>query len=489
MSSKEDQDDFELPDPKAVNEQIRNQARLERSREKQRRKNIGGLRDLAQRAVEAYPNDTMRQLEFMANNCRGIPAAIGRARPVSRKRERDLIEGLGRCIKLVREAGGRCTNVTDFGRKHFLMVMAEIDIAVDAGDMQLSTVKQYISVMKRMTEMLGKKGAVPEGAELVALLQENGISAGTVRREYVAELAKGWRDQGHDVDGLFEKVRQDDPLAHCWFELMLHFGLRRREVLCLQPQVCWKGTFLHVFRGTKGGKRRDVPLFKEPQRRAKQIEVIERAIQFAKLHPKGEMGVPGLTLEQSLERLSTVCRKHGITKSALGIVPHGLRHQFGCDLLTDHSGLPAPVLRKLPAEFYAARKKDLHEAMLHVSLAMGHERAGISGAYTGTFGKLNKSEVRLRKLLEQLKPAGPAFGEAGVVEAWLVGGHAAGLEPRKAGALIVAVQTASTQVDLLHLKQLSLALQKASALPAYVTVVDARPSDGVEILFAQGDAT
>lgn len=481
MAAKDKSDEIVLRNPRDVNREIRQEALRAKKKTKQQRKSIGFLRRQLEEAEERHPNDVFGQLDYIRDHTTGIPAATGRPRMVSLKRFNDIFETMGLALKAVMRADGRIRTLSDFSQKHFLMAMTQLE----EDDLDEDTIQQYVCAMRRFNDLVGKKGTVPEGMHLVRLLLDNGISAGTVGRQYVAELAKGWRDQGIDVEALFARVKEYCERAALWFKLMLHFGLRIREVACLQPALCWKGTYLHVFRGTKGDKVRDVPLFKDPQRRAQQELVIQEAMEFARMSKKGEIGFPGLSLEQSIDRMRAICRKFGITKAALGIVPHGLRHQFGCDLLFDQSGIPAPVLNKVPASVYEENKLLFEAALLFVSRALGHERMAITGAYTGTVARKNKKDKRVVANLEKLKLAAPAFIESGVTEAFIVGPHALGLHPRAAGPFLIGVrlpQHGAAEVAV-RLPTLADRISECMGIKAHVSVMSARPNDGVEILF------
>jgi integrase len=481
MAAKEDSDEIVLRNPRDVNKEIRQEALRAKKKTKQHRKSVGFLRRQLEEAEEKCSNDVFRQLDYIRSHTDGIPAATGRPRMVGLKRFNDIFETMGLALKAVIRSGGRIRTLSDFSQKHFLMAMAQLE----EDDLDEDTIQQYVCAMRRFNDLVGKKGIVPEGKQLVRLLLDNGISAGTVGRQYVAEFAKGWRDQGIDVDALIARVGQYCARAALWLKLMLHFGLRIREVACLQPTPCWKDTYLHVFRGTKGDKVRDVPLFKDPARRAQQEAVIQEAMEFARMSKKGEIGFPGLKLEQSIDRMRAICRKFGITKAGLGIVPHGLRHQFGCDLLMDRSGLPAPVLNKVSASVYEENMQLFEAAVLFVSNALGHERMAITGAYAGTVARRSKNDKRIVANLEKLKLAAPAFLESGVTEAFIVGPHALGIHPRAAGPFLVGVRLPEHGAAEVASRLPTLAdrITETMGIKAHVSVVAARPDDGVEFSF------
>jgi integrase len=459
----------------------RTQPVMSKRQRRARRRNIGVLRSLLKQAEQMYRNNALAQIDHVAEHAHGVPAAIGVERDTGQKQEGALFNGFKRCIGgFLRSAGGRIGNLSEFSQKHFLRIRQELDDR----DYGAGTIQNYESVMRRMTEMLGMPGIVPTGRELIQLLLEHEIEP--VSRTYIPEFAKGWRDMGVDIEATIARVSDDDYDCGLAMKLMHRWGLRIREAVSIQPQVSWKpeAGITHVYRGTKGKKERNVPLFNDPECRVAQVRVMEEALEAAKKNRSGEIGFQGQHLDQAIDRIRSVCRRLGITKAGMGVTPHGLRHQFGCDGFTDQCGLPAPVLAMAPAYVYAERKQEVEAAMLHVSRALGHERMSITGAYAGTVGKAGKKEKRLRATLEALARPAQAFVDAGVTEAWLSGPHAIGADPKRAGMVVVyAACSPDKRGD--DKAQAALTNVLSAALGgARVAIVHAgRPDDGVEILF------
>jgi hypothetical protein len=155
-------------------------------------------------------------------------------------------------------------------------------------------------------------------------------------------------------------------------------------------------------------------------------------------HPKGEVGWPGLTLEQCMNRFQNIVTSCGITKADLGIVPYGLRHQFATDLFKDLTGLPAPVLKELAWSEYQRREDAVSAAFLDIARQLGPERKTISHAYIGSVGRLQKVDQRTRRPVRALADATPAFRKAGVQEAWISASHG-GPVPIPAAAVLILV--------------------------------------------------
>jgi integrase len=146
------------------------------------------------------------------------------------------------------------------------------------------------------------------------------------------------------------------------------------EVPTSEPLAERYVAFLQVKKGTKGGRLRFTAVRTDAQRRT-----LERAGAFAAF-PSSHLGHPGLTLKQSLKRFENVVRKAGITKSQLGVTPHGLRHQFAADLFFDITGIDTPVC----GGEVCVTPDMLRDARLQVARQLGHGRPQISAAYLGS---------------------------------------------------------------------------------------------------------
>lgn len=122
--------------------------------------------------------------------------------------------------------------------------------------------------------------------------------------------------------------------------------------------------------GTKGGRPRDIPV-KTPE----QQELIERALQS--VAPGHYVGAPGRTAVQNANRFYNVLRRFEITKAALGVTAHGLRHQHANDRYEELAGEPSPVRGGAGAGDADGA------ARMAVSSELGHGRVAITDAYLG----------------------------------------------------------------------------------------------------------
>jgi hypothetical protein len=97
-----------------------------------------------------------------------------------------------------------------------------------------------------------------------------------------------------------------------------------------------------------------------------------------------------LTLKQAKERMYTISRRIGLRKNGVyGVTWHGLRHDFAIDNLEKLTGEKAPVRGGLIINY-----REISEARLKVSQALGHNRLEITGAYYGSCLSLEREQMR-----------------------------------------------------------------------------------------------
>jgi integrase len=162
------------------------------------------------------------------------------------------------------------------------------------------------------------------------------------------------------------------------------FGLRVKEAVMLQPRLAEKvlrppsdapgvpTAHLEVIRGTKGGRLRHVPIDTPAKRAALEAA---RALLTADAQ---YLANPARSLKQNLDRLHNVMKRFGVTRRALGVTAHGLRHGYAADRYEGLAGAPAPVRGGEAPD----RETD-DRARLQVAEELGHSRTQILGAYVG----------------------------------------------------------------------------------------------------------
>ena len=385
----------------------------------------GTHRALFAQACGRHPGNPQAQFAaYLASAV--VPAATGRRRQVSDKTRTDygdMLKGLPALLRALRRP---LQNASELGRPHVLALLRHWEQQGHAE----GTIQWRVSLLRRFFTLVGRPQVLPAGAAWRTILRAQGIRAGTLGRQQVATTPKGWRDRGIDAAALIEAVRAQHPVVASQLDLCLWFGLRKNEALQIRPHEADCGTHVNVVEGTKGGKPRSVRFSAEPARAQQQRAVLERAKQLAARHPRGILAIPALRLQQSRNHVNYVLRKFAITRKQRGITQHGLRHQFGCDLFTELTGLPPPVLASAPAAAYHQDPAGLVAARRALSRQMGHERASITAAYTGALPpQPGGAQERLRAWRQAIAGVRGTLGDLQVLQAWIVGDRSAGWPP------------------------------------------------------------
>lgn len=486
-----DDDDFTLPDPREVNKKLRDEAKVRKAAERKQKTGEGRWVKFLRLAQQKHAGDPKRQMVFLLQD-RDIPAATGRKRVMGDRRfdafGQHMLQFIGELPKL----RAPIKNLSDMGRAHVLALARRWD----ANGLREGTAVGYFCNLRRFFCLLGKPDVVPTGVALWEWLGSEGIVTGTIGRQAVPDLSKGWRPRGVEPMEVIARVREGgDELVACQLEMMLVFGLREMETVQIQPADADQGDSISVTRGTKGKKPRTVRFSRIPEQAAFQREVLDRAKELARSHPRGELAKSGLSHVQAIDMLNNRMKRYCITQQAMGVTPHGLRHQFGLDLFREISGLPAPVLGEIAANEYQRHQARVDAAMRELSRQMGHERKSISGAYTGSMSMLKKGQrQRITGWLDQLDAIGPVLTEAQAVEVWMVGPCGCGAPLRPGEGMQLAVRLHENLLSLPYsevaarLTKLREAAETATKLRVVVSLWDrpGAPDDATEVLFAFG---
>jgi hypothetical protein len=241
-------------------------------------------------------------------------------------------------------------------------------------------IQQKLSFLRTLCGWVGKPGLVLPAQKYVG-------DPALVTRSTNAQRDRTWSGSNVDVEAIMTKVTQVDPVVGFQLEVLMAFGLRRKEAVMFSPALAEVPAhalpngvdagaylaFLRVTRGTKGGRLRFTAI-----RNDKQRQVLERALMVAP-KPGMHIGRPGLSLKQALTRISNVLRRCGVTKRDLGVTAHGLRHEFAADLYFELTELQAPI-KGGPVDLDPAVMRG---AYLEVAHQLGHGRPRITGVYLG----------------------------------------------------------------------------------------------------------
>jgi len=241
-----------------------------------------------------------------------------------------------------------------------------------------ATIQTYMSFLRGLSNWLGKAGFVRAPAYY-------GLSPQQYQRHEVADADKSWSAKGIDAATVIAEICAFDQHVGASLRLMHAFGLRRKESVQVRPYAHvqpfehtglpehLKESENYLWVKGKGGRVRWLAISTASQR-----DAITFAQSLVRSRP-APIGHPDRDLRANLRRLDYALARFGLTRAALGVTAHGLRHQALNDAYEAHSGIPSPVRGgsnvSLPID-RAARYK--------VSGLAGHARLRAAGAYVGS---------------------------------------------------------------------------------------------------------
>jgi site-specific recombinase XerD len=374
-------------------------------------------------ACRQYPNDIRKQIVFLCQRD-DIPAGTGRLRSLGNARRAavrnimlHLVTVLNQCAEQTGDPSLRLRNTTEFGTHHLLAILGSFA----AKKTKRSTMHNQLSVLRKCMTLLGRRHLVPGTDELALLVIERDLGLDFGSRSYTAYVPHAW-SAVVDVERVLQHIQNWDKHAFLLCELCLAFGLRETEALCLCPVESDFGDRLLVWRGSKGGRERWVPFSADPERRAQQRKVLDRAQAACCGDRLRYLGYGDRTLKQAHKYFQSVLAKCGVTQSRLGIKLHGLRHEYAVRRFQELTGLPAPVLRQAPISAYVDRMALVRQAREQITAELGHGRAGVVSAYIGSLPTL-REEAKQTELAAQV-----------------IGQHRAALERLGIAAVTLAVR-------------------------------------------------
>ena len=252
----------------------------------------------------------------------------------------------------------------------------------DAQRLGPATIQTYLSFLRGFSKWIKKPGLVRRPAAY-------GLSRERYERHEAGTQDKSWSAAGFEIDELIAKICAFDLNIGAVLILIRAFGMRKKEALMLCPHrsvVPFEATgfpvaqkkadsYLRIMAGSKGGRGRFVPIDSEARL---------AAIQYAKrvvADLDGHVGPP-TGLKQSMRRYHYVLEKFGVTKKALGVTGHGLRHEVLNDHYERRTGAKSPVR----GGGAVAPELDT-QARLEVADLAGHARKRASNAYCGAVAR------------------------------------------------------------------------------------------------------
>ena len=234
-------------------------------------------------------------------------------------------------------------------------------------DLSPGTIQDYLSHLRVFASWIGKDGMILEPTAYVE-------DPARVKRECVAKTDRSWLAKGIDSAELIARVAETDAYVGAQLAMCAAFGCRVKESIMFRPwtDVADDANFLSLMHGTKGGRKRELPIDTDDKRTA--------VVNARALIPPGSQALarPGRTLEQNRQRFYSVLKKFGVTRAQRNITAHGLRHEFGNDRYQERVGSPSPVR----GGTYVDRDLD-RKARLEIADELGHSRENITSCYFG----------------------------------------------------------------------------------------------------------
>lgn len=270
-------------------------------------------------------------------------------------------------------------------------VEAAVSIWLQRG-LATGTIHVYLSILRTFAEWIGRPRMIRKVEYYVGRNSEH------AKRHQVATTDHSWSAKAVKFEAKLPEIRAFDAWVGLQIEFCFRFGLRPKEARHFRPHGAAiprdqanerdaaafpeHDTFVHISHGTKGGRPRDVPISTPAQR-----ELLQRAL--AVVAPGAYVGEPGRTAQQSQRRFYYVLERFGITKADLGVVAHGLRHQFVNDTFEAETGAPSPVRGGAvpPANDKRARQR--------AARLLGHNRPRVTSCYLGSPGSAAVSPRQL----------------------------------------------------------------------------------------------
>lgn len=258
-------------------------------------------------------------------------------------------------------------------------------------EIALSTMYSRLSNLRHLAEWMGKPGFVKS---LPYYLKD--VDPAKLVLKKTAEKSKSWTENQVDVE---QKIREADFQDHRFglmLRMILAFGLRRLEVLKLEPWKADKESYLEI-RFAKNGRPRNIPIETPEQRQV--LDYVKSFIRKSD-HLGWSMRADGsaANFEYSTSRYNTMMRQIGITREMSNCTGHGLRAQYA-----ENSAL---ILSLIPATLGGHKqqmdKETLDLKRSQVSELLGHSRKSITASYYGSFGRKHHPQGEF-KLTHQLK--------------------------------------------------------------------------------------
>lgn len=280
------------------------------------------------------------------------------------RRERRIV--IERALRDLHASGLELRRLKNLRAKHVRQILHDWR----ARSLLASTLSSYISHLRTLCAWLEKP-------PLIALLDAYvAAEPEIVRRRTVTDVDRSERAAGLTVREILDRALARDARFAAQLALIGAFGLRAKEAWLFRPHraIAEDGS-LQVLYGTKGGRSRTLQITLTREHHA----VLEWARTFAQT--RSESMIPR---EWSLKRWRRhfyfLCEQIGLTRKALAVTPHSLRHGVLLDLYEWLTGVAAPARGGSLAQDDPHADRAAREI---IAAHAGHAERHISSAYLG----------------------------------------------------------------------------------------------------------
>lgn len=370
-----------------------------------------------------HPGNALRQIDEFFDRFY-IPAATGRKRTASHKTDLAYRVRLTTAVKKLSEMNMAIRNLDEMSAKQVRLMFR----AFEKEGWSPSWMANVNTVVRRFGIWVGKPDLCPR----LPLLLDQPWSA---QRRYASIDPKDWESKRVDVEMYLSKIEIINPVTALQLRLAQAFGVRVQEFIMFRPVEAERAGHLYVKDGTKGGRPRLVPIETEEQRK-----LLEQAKELAATHPLGlVVAKTGLKLKQAISYFYNTVQRAGISRKAVGVTAHGLRHGYACAIYKQLTGEDAPVLGGKYVDPAMDKK-----ARLDIAERLGHSRPDVVSAYIGshrTFSRIKKENLdHLVKVLEGDRAMCEMAAAGGFSNISVLGAPADGEAVNKGGVILLGYQ-------------------------------------------------
>jgi len=294
------------------------------------------------------------------------------------KTRKEMRGRLYRAFKKLWALGFKIIEPRNLKQKH---IYALVEYMKTEG-LSASEIQNMLSALRVFSRWIGKPNLVPPTAVI--------DPSPDLKRETATTTDKTWSGANVNIEDKIAEVFDLDERVGIQLALQLTFGMRVKESFLFRPHKGIEDSYIKNYWGTKNGRRRTVEIDGPAAR-----SLLEHTRRLAKTS-ESSLIPDTKTLKQWRSHYYYICKKAGITKKDLGVVSHGLRHEYLNALYEKLSGQKSPIKggpkRMDPAIDRAVRCELAERA--------GHSRPGIVTGYCGSVRNHKEDDTEPAEVVE-----------------------------------------------------------------------------------------